>query len=426
MIEFINKYNIFAETQYGFRKNKSTETALLDFTNYIYEGLTKKHNVGSVFMDLSKAFDVIDHTILETKLEHYGFRGTFLKFIMSFIKDRKYFVCVNGIKSSTNTVNIGVPQGSTLGPLLFLLYINDMKNCSNLLKFIQFADDTTILFSHSDIAQLKIILESEVNKVITWLLANKLILNLTKTHSMLFTNKQGNLKLSLQIQNIDLEEKSVTSFLGVLIDNRLTWKQHIQFISNKISKSIALLRLLRYKFPKRILKMIYMSLVYSYINYCNLIWGSAYKSVLEPLHILQKKAIRIVNNSNYLDHTESIFKSLELLNIYKVFKLNCVLFAYKCLKAELYPDFKRRIMKNSSVHTYETRISDLYRPPSERLNLVQKSYLYQSVILWNSLGLDIKKYNAIITFKKKIKTLLIENKYNVFFIHFINFKKISI
>ena len=181
-------------------------------------------------MDLSKAFDVIDHTILETKLEHYGFRGTFLKFIMSFIKDRKYFVCVNGIKSSTNILNIGVPHESTLGPLLYLLNINDMKNCSNLLKFIQFADDTTILFSHSNIAQLKIILESEVNKVITWLLANKLILNLTKTHSMLFTNKQGNLKLSLQIQNIDLEEKSVTSFLGVLIDNRLTWKQHIQFI----------------------------------------------------------------------------------------------------------------------------------------------------------------------------------------------------
>ncbi|CAL4123105.1 unnamed protein product [Meganyctiphanes norvegica] len=105
---------------------------------------------------------------------------------MSFIKDRKYFVWLNGIKSRINTENIGVPQGSTLGPLLFLLYINDMKNCSNLLKFIQFADDTTILFSHSNIAQLKLILESEVNKVITWLLANKLILNLIKTHYVIY------------------------------------------------------------------------------------------------------------------------------------------------------------------------------------------------------------------------------------------------
>ncbi|CAL4245942.1 unnamed protein product, partial [Meganyctiphanes norvegica] len=128
MLEFITKYNIFAETQYGFRKGKSTETALLDFTDYIHEGLTNKHNVGSVFMDLSKAFDVIDHSIIETKLEHYGFRGIFLNFLMNFIKERKYFVSVNGLKSEINTVNIGVPQGSTLGPLLFLLYINDMKN----------------------------------------------------------------------------------------------------------------------------------------------------------------------------------------------------------------------------------------------------------------------------------------------------------
>ena len=235
MVEFITKYNIFAETQYGFRKGKSTETALLDFTDYIHEGLTNKHNVGSVFMDLSKAFDVIDHSIIETKLEHYGFRGIFLDFLMNFIKERKYFVSVNGLKSEINTVNIGVPQGSTLGPLLFLLYINDMKNCSKILKFIQFADDTTILYSHSNIAQLKTILEAEANKVINWLSANKLIINFTKTHSMLFTNKRGNLKLLLKLQSINLEEKSETSFLGVIIDNKLTWKQHTQFIANKIS-----------------------------------------------------------------------------------------------------------------------------------------------------------------------------------------------
>ena len=135
---------------HGFKK-KSTEAALLDFTNCIHEGLTKKLNIGTVFMDLSKAFDVINHSILETKLEHYGFRGIFLKFMMSFIKERQYFVSVNGLKSDINTVNIGVPQGSTLGPLLFLLYINDMKNCSKILEFIQFADDTTLLFSSNNI-----------------------------------------------------------------------------------------------------------------------------------------------------------------------------------------------------------------------------------------------------------------------------------
>ena len=179
MVDFITKYNIFAETQYGFRKNKSTESALLDFTNYIHEGLTKNLNVGAVFMDLSKAFDVINHSIIETKLEHYGFRGIFLTFLMNFIKERKYFVSVNGLKSGINTVNIGVPQGSTLGPLLFLLYINDMKNCSKILKFIQFADDTTLLFSSKCIQHLTNKLGTEANKVFIWLAANKLIINLT-------------------------------------------------------------------------------------------------------------------------------------------------------------------------------------------------------------------------------------------------------
>ena len=289
MLEFINKNKIFSDTQFGFRKKKNAEAALLDFTNYIYEGLTKKQNVGSVFMDLSKAFDMIDHSILETKLEHYGFRGIFLKLLISFIKDRKYFVCVNGLKSDISTINIGVPQGSTLGPLLFLIYVNDMKNCSDLLKFIQFADDTTLMYRNKCIKQLNSTLEIEGNKVTKWLSANRLIINLTKTHSMLFTNKLGNLTLRLKINNIYLEDKAETCFLGVVIDRKLTWKQHVQHISNKISKTVALLRLLRHIFPKKILKLIYMSLIYSYLNYCNIIWGGACNSVLQPIYILQKK-----------------------------------------------------------------------------------------------------------------------------------------
>ena len=264
--------------------------------------------------------------------------------------------------------------------------------------------------SWASIVDLRNILRIEANKVFNWLAANKLIINLTKTHSMLFTNKHGNLKLPLKIQNIDIEEKSETCFLGVIIDNKLTWKHHIQHISNKISKSIAILRLLRHKFPKNILKMIYMSLVFSYINYCNLIWGGACKTSLDSLYLLQKKAIRIVNNSEYLAHTDPIFESLGILNIYQVFKLNCVLFMYKCLKTKQYPEFKKKILKSSSIHSYGTRTNDLFRPPRERLKLCQRSYLYQSVILWNTISTDTKILNCILIFKKKIKALLMINK----------------
>ena len=187
MIKFIDKYNIFSKSQFGFRKNVSTETALIDFIDFVHKGLTAKHNVGAVFMDLSKAFDVMNHDILENKLKHYGFRRTFLKLLMSFIRDRKYFVNINGLNSEIQNVNIGVPQGSTLGPLLFLLYVNDMINCSSIIHFTQFADDTTLGYSCNDLNELNNILEEEVHKVTEWLAANKLLLNVAKTHSMLFT-----------------------------------------------------------------------------------------------------------------------------------------------------------------------------------------------------------------------------------------------
>ena len=189
---------------------------------------------------------------------------------------------------------------------------------------------------------------------------------------MLFTNKLNNLTLRLKIQDTLLENKTETCFLGVIIDQKLSWKQHIQHISNKISKTIALLRLLRYIFPKRILKLIYMSLIYSYINYCNLIWGGAYDTVLQPLYILQKKAIRLISNSHYLEHTEPLFKSLELLNIFQIFKLNCLLLVYKCIKNNYFLEFKNKLHVNSSIHSYNTRINTLLRLPSDKQTLYTK------------------------------------------------------
>ncbi|CAL4121877.1 unnamed protein product, partial [Meganyctiphanes norvegica] len=176
---------------------------------------------------LSRAFDAMSHDILEIKLKLYGFMGTFLNFLMSFVRNRKYFVNINEINSDTRLVNISVPQGSTLGPLLFLIYVNDMKNCSYILHLSQFADDTTMGHSSKTLLELQQTLETEVHKVFNWLAANKLILNLSKTNSMLFTFKRNVNKLTIKINNFDIEEKVVTTFLGVLIHNKLNWIAHV-------------------------------------------------------------------------------------------------------------------------------------------------------------------------------------------------------
>ena len=408
MLNFIDKYNIFSNTQFGFRKKLSTESALLSFTDYVHEGLTLKHNVGTLYMDLSKAFDVMDHDILETKLEHYGFRGNFLRFLMSFVRNRKYFVHINELNSKTNIVNIGVPQGSTLGPLLFLLYVNDMKSASSLLKFVQFADDTTLAYSCEDFYLLQRTLETEAQKVMEWLLANKLLVNLTKTHVMLFSFKRHIPKLSIKINNIELEEKNEINFLGVQIDNKLSWKAHIVHICNKVSKSIAILRLVRSVFPKNILKMIYMSLVYSYLNYCNLIWGAAEYGTIEPLFKLQKKAIRIITNSYYLEHTLPLFKNHKLLNVYQVYVLNCILFIYKCMKCNLFLEFKRKIKVNSDIHDHHTRRKELRANIKARLNICKNSCLHFGINKWNLLSSRLKSLNSIDYFKKEVKHCIIE------------------
>ena len=177
MLAFLDKYNILSKTQFGFRKNMGTESALLTYIDNIQNALNKRKDSISVFLDLSKAFDVIDHNILENKLEHYGFRGKFLEFLLSFIKDRKYFVHINGKNSETKTVNIGVPQGSTLGPLLFLLYINDMIHISKIFFLTQFADDSTVTYSADTLAQVTKMAEKDFKLVLDWLAANKLIIN---------------------------------------------------------------------------------------------------------------------------------------------------------------------------------------------------------------------------------------------------------
>ena len=152
-----------------------------------------------------------------------------------------------------------------------------------------------------------------------------------------------------------------------------------------------------------------MSLIYSYINYCNLIWGGAYDIVLQPLYILQKKAIRLISNSHYLEHTEPLFKSLELLNIYQIFKLNCLLLVYKCTKNNYFLEFKNKLHVNSSIHSYNTRINTLLRLPSDKQTLIRKSYICKSIELWNAVNADNRNANSVVVFKKKIKLLLIEN-----------------
>ena len=237
----------------------------------------------------------MNHHILLLKLEHYGVRGAALSWFKSYLNDRSQFVFCNNTSSDVKKITCGVPQGSVLGPLLFLIYINDLPNISDKLKFFLFADDTNIFFECNDLEKLQRTVNSELKKLIRWLNTNRLALNVSKTNFVIFSpiNKPKK-PVTIILNRQAIAQKEYVKYLGILIDSNLSFKQHIAAICKKISRAIGIMYKLRNYVNKKILLMIYYSLIYPFLIYAIPVWGVAYKVHLNKIHILQKKVVRLI------------------------------------------------------------------------------------------------------------------------------------
>ncbi len=265
MVKFLNQNGIIFEHQYGFQENKSTSLAILDLQSELINNIENKLYSCSVVLDFSQAFDKVNHNILLEKLQHYGFRGIAYSWFKSYLSKRTQIVAINGVNASELTINCGVPQGSVLGPLLFLIYINDIYQSSQILQFRLFADDISILLANKKLDILEQIMNTELQKVSAWLLANKLSLNISKSNFLLISSRKTDKSIKLKINSKDLKQENYTKYLGVIIDNNLNWKLHIKQINLKLSKGIGVLYKLGHLVRKKSLKTLYSSFIESHV-----------------------------------------------------------------------------------------------------------------------------------------------------------------
>ena len=410
LFKYLNKKNIISKLQFGFQAQHTTFDALINFVDYITTAIENGDHVVGLFLDFSKAFDTVDHSILLDKLFHYGVRGIALDWFQNYLTDRKQFTNFSNAKSEYKNIVCGVPQGSILGPLLFLIYINDLSTVSDALFTILFADDTSIFVRGKDFDNLINLLNNELSLITTWLSANKLSLNIKKTHYMVFTRKNiHSTDHKILLNNHEISRVKETKFLGLLVDEKLTWKNHIDYISKKISKGIGILTKARPFINIITCKTLYYSFIYPYLLYCNHIWGCASKTALQRLVILQKKVIRIICYAPYLSHTAPLFAKLSLLRVQDIYIYLISVFMWKIVNGNALPIYKGMFSYNFEVSTRVTRNSLNFYVPLAKSELGKRNVRYKGCVVWNSISKFIDKPMSQYSFKTFVKTYLIKN-----------------
>lgn len=385
---YLSVNNILSNSQHGFRSGRSTETAVVEFVNFLSKKMDEGRPAAGVFFDLSKAFDSINIEFVKSKFYHLGIRGVMLDWIVSFLSDRTIFTCINGCNSGDCGLDLGVPQGSILGPLVFILFINDLPRHISKGLLINYADDTSIALSESSFGELQESITTVCREFQDWCRKNRLILNLDKTYTVVFSRLQ-------MPSDITLNSSSEVRFLGLLLDQSMSWSAHIDLVCTKLNRAYFAILQLRYDLDGSTLLQVYYALVYSAISYHIIVWGGAINT--RRVFLIQKRIIRLMFNIKKRSSCRTIFKENRILTFCGIYILKCCLYV-RCNM--------RLFNNNSSNHNYSTRNGEKLLPPQHRTAAYQRSAYYNCIKVYNNIPSEIRALNSLGKYKSSLKKYL--------------------
>lgn len=410
--EFLTKNNFFFKHQYGFREKCGTHIATIELLDNIFLNIDKKNIVSGLFLDLSKAFDCVNHTILFQKLHKAGVRGIALNLMQSYLSNRKQFVCANGIDSDLLNINIGVPQGSVLGPLLFLIYVNDMYKLPLKGDLFLFADDSAIFYSSDSVSKNIDNMGSDYLIFSKYFRLNRLTLNNNKCNLVHFRSRRSTKVTKdnsvLNIGNVIIRPVSYVKYLGLYMDEYLQWNIHTAHLAAKVSCKVGILRRIKSFVPCGVLKSIYFAFIHSQISYLACIWGNSCVEYKKPIEILQRRALKHVFKLPMKFSSVLLFQNYayNVLNVQSLFISGIYKYMFESTRAMSYStvEFKK------SGHNYRTRHCDQLTRPLVISTYGSKSISFFGPTLFNKLPDYIRLSNSLTTFKIRLKKWLLQNQ----------------